>query len=280
MGLFDRFRGVARSGSRRSKAAALDERYADKPQLRFLDAYVLDALGVLDDITADQMVELSPRLAHMYEVDEGPWQRVLEQAFSLAPNVRETILNEWGFQLEEAVSKGARLNEVDFAQAVADSIAEEDAADPLDFDLVVKPVEANADMVDALRRAHVRAADMGATASGEELQSVFISQRNAWYHTPEDQRETPDAVIEALAVAAGEMIRESTNTHWVIYSYGDDAVEFGLTDARHERLYKIVESVHERWMLWNDTGLDEYVDGTIRSLTKAAEHTQNDPDAS
>lgn len=268
MGLFDRFRGVARAGTKRTTQAELEERYAEKPGLRFLDAYVLDALGVLDDKTSDQLVELAPRIAETFGVESGPWQRVVELAFKLAPTARETIVNEWSYQLNEAVSEGARLNEVDFAHAIADSLAAEEPPEPLDVDLVVKPVEANPSMMQMLAEARQRAEKMGASAGPDELQRAFIEARNQWYQTPDDARPDPDTMIEALAVAAGEMVRAETDAQWVVYSYGDDAAEFALTDADHERLYKIVESVHERWMLWKDTGLDDYVHGTIHSFAK------------
>lgn len=279
MGLFDRFRGVARAGTKRASQVDLESRYAQKPELRFLDAYVLDALGVLDDTTADQLVELAPQLAQTFDVEPGPWQRVVELAFKLAPTARETIGNEWAYQLNEALSGGARLNEVDFAHALADSLADEEPSEPLDVDLVVKPVEANPSMMQMLASARQRAEKMGANAGADELQRVFIEARNRWYQTPDDERPDPESMIEALAVVAGDLVCAETDAQWVVYSYGDDAAEFALTDADHERLYKIVESVHERWMLWKDTGLDDYVHGTIHSFSqRRSQQTPPTPD--
>ncbi len=64
----------------------LSGRYAGKPLLRLLDAYVLDALGVLDQRMARANEEMAPKIIAALNVSASTRQQAVEVSKEMPPS--------------------------------------------------------------------------------------------------------------------------------------------------------------------------------------------------
>ncbi|MCB2082913.1 MAG: hypothetical protein KDD90_02515 [Sphingomonadaceae bacterium] len=71
-----------------------DDRYQGKPFLRFLDCYVMDAIGALDESRAKTLTAMEPRLRQVFQT-EGTWQDIVAEQMEFPADLPRTIRTIW-----------------------------------------------------------------------------------------------------------------------------------------------------------------------------------------
>lgn len=97
------------------------DRYEGKPLLRVLDAYVLDAMGVLDDGSRAQMTAMQPKLATALGVDASTWQGVVEAALEIPPDSAPALRGIWESTEAQAAAEGVDVDPIAFAHELVDA---------------------------------------------------------------------------------------------------------------------------------------------------------------
>ena len=98
----------------------MSDRYTDKPFLRFVDAYVLKAIGHLDDATDAYCKAMVPSLEKSFGI-KGTWPQIVAQQMKLTPDLPAQILKIWAdgkARFEEA--NGTPADPVQFAMIYVD----------------------------------------------------------------------------------------------------------------------------------------------------------------
>lgn len=72
----------------------MSDRYTDKPFLRFVDAWVLKAIGHLDDATAAYCKAMEPQL-HKSFGTTGSWPQIVASQMKFGPDLPAQILKIW-----------------------------------------------------------------------------------------------------------------------------------------------------------------------------------------
>lgn len=72
----------------------MSDRYTDKPFLRFVDAYVLKAIGHLDEATETWCKAMVPQLEQSFGT-KGSWERIVEQQMKFPPELAAQVLRIW-----------------------------------------------------------------------------------------------------------------------------------------------------------------------------------------
>lgn len=72
----------------------MTDRYTDKPFLRFVDAYVLKAIGHLDEATDKYCTAMVPSLEQSFGV-KGTWPQIVAKQMKFAPDLPAQILKIW-----------------------------------------------------------------------------------------------------------------------------------------------------------------------------------------
>ena len=101
--------------------AVLEERYAGKPMLRLLDAYVLDALGALDEKTARDNAAMSSRIAQALKVDAATWQGAVERAMQMPPDSAEALRALWEQHVHATLGNGGTPDVLAWTHDVVDA---------------------------------------------------------------------------------------------------------------------------------------------------------------
>lgn len=99
----------------------MDTRYDGKPMLRLLDAYVLDALGALDEVTAVNYTQMRPKLAASLNVDSPTWQGVVEQSMDMPPDSVEALRALWEAHVHETIAAGETPDVVAWTHDLVDA---------------------------------------------------------------------------------------------------------------------------------------------------------------
>jgi hypothetical protein len=84
MGLLDLFK----------KKSHATDRYAGKPLLRLVDAFVLKSIGELDSATEAGLREMEPKLRQIYGCD-GSWDDIVISVLHFGPDIRTSIHDLW-----------------------------------------------------------------------------------------------------------------------------------------------------------------------------------------
>jgi hypothetical protein len=92
----------------------LMNRYFEKPFIKLLECYVLNAIGHLDQTQQEKLKLLEPNLAKTYEM-EGSWIEIIEAQMELPSNLQVVIRDVWEDGLETAKSKGLKIDPNEFA---------------------------------------------------------------------------------------------------------------------------------------------------------------------
>jgi hypothetical protein len=100
--------------------SALADRYAGRPLVRLLDAYVLDVLGALDEQTAVLAQSMAPKVADALGVSGETWQEVIEKAMGIPPEARNELKAKWEEQVHEVVDQGGTPDVLGFTYALVD----------------------------------------------------------------------------------------------------------------------------------------------------------------
>lgn len=69
-------------------------RYDDKPFLRYVDAWVLDAIGHLDEPTRAYCVAMEPTIRQSLRLT-GSWKQMVAQQMKFAPDLAGQIRKIW-----------------------------------------------------------------------------------------------------------------------------------------------------------------------------------------
>ncbi len=72
----------------------MSDRYTDKPFLRFVDAYVLKAIGHLDEATETYCTAMVPSLEKSFGI-KGTWSQIVAQQMKFGPDFPAQILKVW-----------------------------------------------------------------------------------------------------------------------------------------------------------------------------------------
>ena len=72
----------------------MNNRYDDKPFLRFVDAWVLKAIGHLDAATETYCKAMAPQLEQSFGAT-GSWEQIVEQQMKFGPELKAQILKIW-----------------------------------------------------------------------------------------------------------------------------------------------------------------------------------------
>lgn len=72
-----------------------DTRYRESPMLRFLDGYVLDSIGMLDQPVDEFFTANLHNLTSALGVQGNSWQEAVEEAMDIPPEGRDALRNLW-----------------------------------------------------------------------------------------------------------------------------------------------------------------------------------------
>lgn len=72
----------------------MSDRYDDKPFLRYVDAWVLDAIGHLDEPTRAYCVAMEPTIRQSLGLT-GNWKQMVAQQMKFAPDLAGQIGKIW-----------------------------------------------------------------------------------------------------------------------------------------------------------------------------------------
>ena len=98
----------------------MSDRYTDKPFLRFVDAYVLQAIGYLDAATETYCKAMVPQLEQSFGV-KGSWQQIVEQQMKFGPELPAQIRKIWtDGKARFAAGNGEAPDPVQFAYIFVD----------------------------------------------------------------------------------------------------------------------------------------------------------------
>lgn len=98
----------------------MSDRYTDKPFLRFVDAWVLQAIGHLDAATETYCKAMVPQLEQSFGV-KGSWEQIVEQQMKFGPEVKAQILKIWtDGKARFAAGNGEAPDPVQFAMIFVD----------------------------------------------------------------------------------------------------------------------------------------------------------------
>lgn len=98
----------------------MSDRYTDKPFLRFVDAYVLQAIGHLDAATETYCKAMVPQLEQSFGV-KGSWQQIVEQQMKFGPELPAQIRKIWtDGKARFAAGNGEAPDPVQFAYIFVD----------------------------------------------------------------------------------------------------------------------------------------------------------------
>ena len=98
----------------------MSDRYEDKPFLRYVDAWVLDAIGHLDEPTRAYCVAMEPTIRQSLRLT-GNWKQMVAQQMKFAPDLAGQIGKIWedGKAKFEAAN-GEPADPVQFAMTFVD----------------------------------------------------------------------------------------------------------------------------------------------------------------
>jgi hypothetical protein len=94
-------------------------RYKDKPFLRLLECYILDAIGKLPDESRRKLENMSPKLAEIYGYS-GVWTEIIEKVMHFPEDMKDRINEIWKRNILVAEGAGERLEPEYFAQHFVD----------------------------------------------------------------------------------------------------------------------------------------------------------------
>jgi hypothetical protein len=95
------------------------ERYTGRPFLRFIEAYVLNAIGGLSTEDREWLARLEPKLRQTLGL-EGDWKRIVEQQMDFGPEFAGQVLQLWKRNQERAKTAGDELTPRDFTVMFVD----------------------------------------------------------------------------------------------------------------------------------------------------------------
>ena len=98
----------------------LQHRYAGKPLLRLLDAYVLWIIGALPTEQEASLVEMTPNLQRAWNRKEEQWYEVLEAEMQFPPTMAADIREIWQKNQGIAAANSVTLTPLHFTYMFVD----------------------------------------------------------------------------------------------------------------------------------------------------------------
>jgi hypothetical protein len=95
-------------------------RYEGKPFLRLLDAYVLWAIGALDDDTAARLKRMTPKLQETFKKPGATWFEIVEGEMDFPETLPATLSSSWEKNARIAAERNEILDPVAFAHRTVD----------------------------------------------------------------------------------------------------------------------------------------------------------------
>jgi hypothetical protein len=96
------------------------QRYAGKPLVRLLDAYVLWVIGALPAEQESLLVQMTPKLQQTWNRSEQHWHEVLAGQMQFPATMPAAIREMWQKNQAIAASSRGTLTPVDFAYMFVD----------------------------------------------------------------------------------------------------------------------------------------------------------------
>jgi hypothetical protein len=109
MGLFDFLK----------KKQPQTDRYAGKPLLKILEAFVLDAIGELEPSQLTVLEKMTPKLQQIYN-STSSWQDIVIEVMHWNPEIQPAIRALWEKNQVVARSTGRTLSPAEFAVMFVD----------------------------------------------------------------------------------------------------------------------------------------------------------------
>lgn len=101
-------------------------RYEGKPFLKFVDSFILKAIGELDPEMEAKLEKVTPQLQQTF-FSGGTWEEIVMEQLDYTPAVREQIRGLWAENQASAAQQGGVLEPMQFvALFVAENIMGED----------------------------------------------------------------------------------------------------------------------------------------------------------
>jgi hypothetical protein len=95
-------------------------RYDGRPFLRFLDCYVLDAIGALEDQQRAALEAMEPKLAATFN-STGTWQQMVAAQMEFPETLPETIRSIWENGKAKAGKLGISVDPDEFTRQFVDT---------------------------------------------------------------------------------------------------------------------------------------------------------------
>ncbi len=96
-----------------------DTRYEGRPFLRLLDCYVMRAIGQLDDVQAEALRAIEPKLAELYGGD-GVWHEVVASQMDFPDDIEANIAHVWIAARMKAEELGVEIDAARFTREFVD----------------------------------------------------------------------------------------------------------------------------------------------------------------
>ena len=98
----------------------MSDRYDDKPFLRYVDAWVLDAIGHLDEPTRAYCAAMEPTMRQSLGLT-GSWTQIVAQQMKFAPDLPAQIRRIWeGGKAKFEEANGRPADPAQFAMIFVD----------------------------------------------------------------------------------------------------------------------------------------------------------------
>jgi hypothetical protein len=88
-------------------------RYEHRPFLRFLDCYVLDAIGQLDDSQQEALERMQPKLSQMFGA-KGTWKEIVSKQMDFPDSLPDQIRQIWNRYLQHAKERDLSVSPSEF----------------------------------------------------------------------------------------------------------------------------------------------------------------------
>jgi hypothetical protein len=95
-------------------------RYEGRPFLRFLDCYVLDAIGALEDSQRRALEAIEPKLAASFN-STGTWQQMVAAQMEFPDSLPGKIRRIWENGTAKAIQLGYTVDPKEFTQQFVDT---------------------------------------------------------------------------------------------------------------------------------------------------------------
>lgn len=98
------------------------DRYAGKPFLRLLDAFVLDSIDALTPEQKTALAGIEPKLQEAYKLPDRSWIEIVASVMKFPPDIRQRIMAAWMNAIKTAKKKGISFTAEEFTVQFVDAL--------------------------------------------------------------------------------------------------------------------------------------------------------------